>query len=791
MTSLSHQAASYASGWQWPIHLTAYDRTPQLSEAEIQELEAITHHPKADYLVCCKRVRQVLDRLVRPLNDALDVTNASVDARGLVVHKLLCEMLARRTSFWIWTVDDWIQILGDCSQAYYQKCKGHNGARQHFIAVTYLLECVTDLNIFGYVHHTLLAVKIFGKKTIDAAVQQVCDELLKWGCGEDRIKQMMPNALCEAFLLNHSPRLEDLTTEVLEQVRQARLPSYIKENIRKLSRVLVSLGYINQPLASLPNPKRERTKQQTLTGIDSEWVNWCLRWFNTTTIAPRSRKSYYYILLKAGRWLAKVHPEIVSPAQWTRELAAEWVAAVDHAKCGDWASEGIPPAKAKSGKPLTARAKQRNIQCVGAFFRECQEWNWIPRRFDPRRAFATPRAIRAIIRPNPRVISDDIWAKLLWAGLNINADDLPYFGYQADPTKLVTWYPVEMIRVVAVVWLFAGLRLDEIRRLRVGCVRWQREDVLIPGTEDTLPKDAVCWLDIPVNKTSGAFTKPVDRLVGEAITIWERIRPPQPAVIDPKTGDTVQYLFAYRGHGLGKQYINVTLINVTLIPMLCNKAGLPRTDARGNITSHRARSTIATQLCNAKEPMTLLELKDWLGHLWPSSTIHYLLQSPTKLAKSYSDAGYFGRNLRAVEVLIDQDTVKSGAVAAGEPWRFYDLGHGYCSYEFFDQCPHRMACAKCTFYLPKGSSQAQVLEAKANLLRMKQEIPLSQDEIAAVDDGLEALEKKLVDMPTPAGPTPRQLGASDPGKTFIPIQTVEAKRSSTKKKEETHEKASS
>jgi hypothetical protein len=93
---------------------------------------------------------------------------------------------------------------------------------------------------------------------------------------------------------------------------------------------------------------------------------------------------------------------------------------------------------------------------------------------------------------------------------------------------------------------------------------------------------------------------------------------------------------------------------------------------------------------------------------------------------------YFGRNLRTIEVLIDQDVVKTGAASHGESWRFYDLGHGYCTYDFFDQCPHRMACAKCAFYRPKGSGQAQLLEAKANLLRLKQEIPLTDAESAAV-----------------------------------------------------------
>lgn len=144
--------------------------------------------------------------------------------------------------------------------------------------------------------------------------------------------------------------------------------------------------------------------------------------------------------------------------------------------------------------------------------------------------------------------------------------------------------------------------------------------------------------------------------------------------------------------------------------------------------------------------------------------------TPLRQARAYADAGYFARNLRTIEVLIDRDAVTSGGAAQGEPWRFYDLGHGLCTYEFFDQCPHRMACAKCAFYRPKMSSQAQLLEAKANLLRLGQEIPLTEDEAAAVDDGLEALERlcmQLADVPTPAGPTPREL--SQPAGTPLPV----------------------
>ena len=64
------------------------------------------------------------------------------------------------------------------------------------------------------------------------------------------------------------------------------------------------------------------------------------------------------------------------------------------------------------------------------------------------------------------------------------------------------------------------------------------------------------------------------------------------------------------------------------------------------------------------------------------------------------------------------------------------------------------------FLYAKGFDDGALLEGKNNLLRMRQEIPLSDAELAALDDGVSALESllsRLADVPTPAGPTPLQL----------------------------------
>ncbi|WP_216850006.1 tyrosine-type recombinase/integrase [Acidisoma sp. L85] len=365
------------------------------------------------------------------------------------------------------------------------------------------------------------------------------------------------------------------------------------------------------------------------------------------------------------------------------------------------------------------------ISATRTLLRDCQEWGWCTRRFDPATALATPRSVRAMLGPKPRVIADDTWAKILWAGLNLEAGDLADAGIRA--------YPLELVRALTLTWLFAGQRSDEIMRLRVGCVRWQQSDGASPATP-------VCLLDIPVHKTGTAFTKPVDPLLGRSIEAWQAIRPVQPPMIDRKTGEATDLLFACRAIPVARTYINATII-----PMLCRKAGVSQTDVRGRITSHRARATIASQLYNAKEPMTLFELQAWLGHRSPETTQHYAQITPNTLTKAYT-----------------------------EPWQHYDLGHGYCSYTFFEQCPHRMACARCDFYIPKPSSKAQLLEAKADVERRLAIIPLTDGERAAVEQDQQALGKlldALSNTPTPAGPTPRQIAQQPSYSAWQPYST--------------------
>jgi integrase len=755
-----------SSSWTWPVDLSAYDRTATLSPEEYQALAERVQRSDAGQACYSVHMPPVLTRLTRPLYDVLDLTKAIAQVRREVVHLFLREMHFRQQAIWGWTQDDWIDLFN--VQRPQKLAHRLSHYRHQVYVIGYVLCNFTDFSATGRnVMRYPIAKKVFGQEAIDTAVERVKTVMLAWGYSQTRSDDYLLRIMCALFLANRSPRLEDLTTDIIAQVARRDMPFY-EDEYAVISRVLVHLGMLNHPIVPASSQKTSASPQQ----VPAVWAEWCQRWHATSTLAASTRGGIYSRLLTVGRWLAQAHPDVESPEQWTRELALEFAAAVDRLTVGAWAHRSLPADIVS--KPMKPKAKVHHFSSMRIFFRDLQEWEWIPRRFDPFRCLATPRSIKALVGPDPRIIADDVWAKLLWAGLNLTAEDLASRS-TAPSRPREHRYPLAMVRAIVMVWLFCGLRRNEIGRLRVGCIRWQSRVGLLPETDAAVSNEAICLLDIPTNKTGTAFTKPVDRVVGEAIKEWERIRPTQPPAVDAKTGELVDYLFTYRGYRVGLDYLNRTVI-----PLLCYKAGVPLQDARGSITTHRARSTIASQLANAKDPMTLLELQQWLGHRSPESTRHYVLVSPTKLAKSYTDAGYFGRNVRTIEVLIDQDAIKSGAAAHGEPWRFFDLGHGYCLYEFFEQCPHRMACARCSFYRPKGSTQAQLLEGKANLVHMLQEIPLSEEERAAVEDGIEAMEnlcQQLADVPTPAGPTPHQLfTAQQKIPTVIPVEKVHRRR---------------
>lgn len=522
---------------------------------------------------------RVIRRLLRPL----EAVNAGLDSpptahRQRAMADAIAVLLARCAevgqTFWGWSTEEWIHLLGRDQAEFRRNAPSWAGdeVRPYLAAHAYLLGSFTEFHQLGSFQRLTLSWRIFGRDRVSGEIDRVRKVLAEWGYrlghGDDTL---LPMVTCQLFLLNRSPHLEELGTELFDHVRHDELLGGARLNtVHAVQRAVNALGFCDPPPAT--------TGRGTARAIGGAqvWQQWVERWYATSTLTPRARGNTRLRLLKVGRWIAAEHPDAADPAAWTRQTCAAWVAAVDRVNVGDYVhrTTGL---EGRVGKPLQASTKDDHLSAIRRFFTDCQEWEWLPRRFDPGRALATPRSITALLGPNPRVIADEIWAKLLWAGLNLSQVDLP-------ETRSGHFYPLELVRAITLSWLFSGQRSDEIARLRIGCIRWQHDDKSLAGDSDqVLVRDAVCLLDVPPHKTGTAFTKPVDPILGQALDIWQAMRPTQPQFLDRRTGERVDLLFAFRARRDSLSYINNTVI-----PMLCHKAGVPAVDVRGSITSHRA-----------------------------------------------------------------------------------------------------------------------------------------------------------------------------------------------------------
>ena len=263
-------------------------------------------------------------------------------------------------------------------------------------------------------------------------------------------------------------------SELLAWLRGREVNNARRHGVEQLARTVLEMGVLER-MPFQTQPSREEWLARSQAGeidVPPVWLGWTRRWFETSTLSLATRRTTYYAVIKAGRWLHAEHPDRADPASWDRELAAEWIATVQRLKIGELSkSLNANAMRVRYGEVLSPRSKASLIGSIRTFFCDLQEWEWIERRFDPRRALGIPRSILALIAPDPRVIADEVWAKLMWAGLNLEQDDLPKHGSPVGTGA--PWYPLELVRAVALLWLFAGLRVDEILRLRVGAIRWQ------------------------------------------------------------------------------------------------------------------------------------------------------------------------------------------------------------------------------------------------------------------------------------------------------------------------------
>jgi hypothetical protein len=226
-------------------------------------------------------------------------------------------------------------------------------------------------------------------------------KLEECGYHSARTDQRLSTVVAQTLLVNRSAHLEDLSTEVLLRLRDDRRMGWRRSPFHAIHRAVAGLGIADPP--AMPT----RGRQMAVTDAPPEWMAWVERWYDTSTLTPTVRREYRGILAKVGRWLAAEQPAVVAPTDWTREVCAAWVARVTRAGIGDYAQRRVGLA-GRLGHRLAPATMAGYITATRTFFRDAQEWGWCGRRFDPSTALTTPRSVRAMLGPKPRVITDDV-----------------------------------------------------------------------------------------------------------------------------------------------------------------------------------------------------------------------------------------------------------------------------------------------------------------------------------------------------------------------------------------------
>ena len=651
-----------------------------------------------------------LSLLLMPLQDIATRSGTSDRLIRIIILSVLAETHRTGKPCWQWPQEKWIYLL-----------QQHESGRPLLAAFAFHLGPFSSP--FSLPHQgapSLYARAIFGQNIFSQELSRLTEVLVSLGYKSQNQKNALSAILGVLMLMNKNPQLESFTIDLLWRAQNYH-DRGIAKTAGRVSHALAAMGIIK---ISVRMRNYKEWHEKPTQGIAADWVRWCRKWRHTSVLRPRSRENQYSFILRCGLWLAREYPDIHEPADWTMETCASFIAAVGRMKVGELSlgTEGGARQSARIGEPLLPNSRSGFVYAVRRFMIDYENWGWGRLKFSPARHLSTPGTPLFRQSVNPRVIDDPVWLKLIWASLNLRHEDL-----LSD-----IHYPLSMLQAMAVIWTHAGLRQNELMRLTAGCITLQADDI---RREDgnIIPAGTLCYLSVPAGKTSKTFVKPISAVVKKYVDIWLSERPQeQAALTDERTGEKVRFLFQFRGKPVGRD-----VINRTVIPVLCARAGVPAQDSRGPITSHRGRASAVTALASVPQGMTLYELMQWSGHSTPQSTMHYIRIRPTQLAVSFVKAD---RVAHMMSVLIDHDPE---AVSLTGPATYYDLGDSFCTNPFWSSCPHRMACIGCDFNLPKESARGLLLESKASVKRYLEEVPLTADEQEIVVNDMEKLDYAL------------------------------------------------
>ncbi len=402
------------------IDLSRYDRAPTLTDDELR----ITRRWAEGAVITSRQ----LPRLYVPIADVLLHDGRDRMNRLRSVKFVLTEVGRSGQAYWGWSEQRWLDLIDQA------QVLPNTAMMPQLTAVAYLLCGVR--RFYDLKRNITLAATarlVFGPEVFNPEAERLMAALGRVGFKCSTLHSFMPSIVGAVALEGGDPRLENFGKGLLERTREL-YAGRIGKRIIMLSNGLAALGIASDQI-------RFRL-YQSLRGIEAndinpEWMEWCRRWLETSTLREGSRRAIYNMLMRVGIWLGRAHPEVTGPGQWTVDLCADYLAAVDRLTVGGWAGSSFDYRRVPTaGKPLRPMSKVAMYGAMRRFLADVQNWEWATIRCNPRYHLSTPRTVQRLIAVNPRTIDDAVWLKLTWASLNLEASDLVQDGR----------YPLELLR---------------------------------------------------------------------------------------------------------------------------------------------------------------------------------------------------------------------------------------------------------------------------------------------------------------------------------------------------------
>ena len=158
--------SSRASGW--PIDVTQYDRSPDLSENERAELKRVMRQKPFQL----RFNRRAPSSLACPSSRCLCRDPPDPHMCRETLRVMAMEMYCRDKTFWAWQDEEWMEIIGSSTAAFGERYgRTYRGrqlhpARREIPVIAYLLTTPTDIDpLLAPFAITSIARKIWGEET--------------------------------------------------------------------------------------------------------------------------------------------------------------------------------------------------------------------------------------------------------------------------------------------------------------------------------------------------------------------------------------------------------------------------------------------------------------------------------------------------------------------------------------------------------------------------------------------------------------------------------------------------